>query len=426
MLSDLILEKLQSLPSRYHWALGDGQLLLAVYGNKPMVRTGRGARLGILVKLSQHFGMVWPLLTLVGMVELIKLLLRQHVSVRNRSRKDGNYPARFFVGCGVPNDEKLFLRYSEKQSAGVGRLHQHKIESFAVWHRVGIMSGFRSLFYAVVVARMAIAALPAELASWRVDFLTHIGSKVGYVAYMRSWFDILSIRAGIYLEEVVFTGQNMAAFAAVDVGIRAGYLQHGMITRCEILPAFTSIMALTTSEAAFMRHRLPKAHVTMYSQSRQTLVPSQMAREILIAACPAGYDVRYMLSVMPLVRWATTKKIPIRVRLHPSEDDSCFWSSYEEAGLVTIEKDDVDFFQAIDRLRPRLLVSWVSATLADVLECGVIPVSVSVDDDIHVAELVYPLFQRCLRWPKDFESIERLFDDDEYYASVLSRLRAGL
>lgn len=424
--SDLILDKLQKLPTQYHWALGDGQLLLAIYGNKPMVRTGRGFFLGVLVKLSQCIGMGWPLISLVGMVELIKLLLRQHALVGNKGRNDGDYPPCFFVGFGVGKEEELFLHYSEKQTNRAGRLHQYKIETFAVWHRVSIASGLRSFFYALAVARKALADLPSELANRRDDFLIHIGSKVGYYSYMRSWFELLSIKASANLEEIAFSCQNMAAFAAVDVGIRTAYLSHGMITRCELLPAFTTINVLTTDEAAFMRHRLPKAHVTVYSTSRQTLVPSQMARRILITSCPVGGDARYMLSVMPLVRWAETKKVPVRVRLHPSENNTFFWSNYEEAGLVTIEKGDVDFFQAIAKLRPRLLVSWVSTTLADVLECGVIPVSVCADDDIHVAELVYPIFQRCLRWPRDFESIERLLDDDDHYASVLSRLRAGL
>lgn len=331
----------------------------------------------------------------------------------------------FFVGFGVGKEEELFLHYSEKRTNGVGRLHQYKLDTFAVWHRVGIVPGLRSFFYALAVAKKSVAVLPSELCNRHVDFLTHIGSKVGYYSYMRSWFEILSIRAGANLEEVAFSCQNMAAFAAVDVGIRTAYLSHGVINRCEVLPAFTTVSALTTYDAAFISHRLPKAHVRVYSPSRQTLTPSQMAREILITSCPNGGDANYMLSAIPLVYWANTMKVPVRVRLHPSEDATFFWSNYEEAGLVTIEKADVDFFKAIDRLRPRLLASWVSTTLADVLACGVIPVSVSVDDDIYVAELVYPIFQRCLRWPQDFESIERLLDDDEYYASVLSRLRAG-
>lgn len=421
---DDILDKLQKLPPQYHWALSDAQLLLAIYGNKPTVRTGRLFLLTILVRFSQRIGMVWPLISLIGTVELVKLLVRQHAFKKNKRRNVGVYPTCFFVGFGVAKEVELISNYGKNKANEPGILHQYKIETFAFWHRVDVMSGFRSLFYAIALARQAVAALPAELAYRRVDFLTHIASKIGYYAYVRSWFSILAIRADSNLVEVVFSCQNLAAFAAVDAGILASYFSHGMITRCELLPVFTTVSALTADEATFIRHRLPKAHVTVYSPARQTLVPSQMAKEILIASCPVGGNPRYMLTVMPLIRWAETKKIPVRVRLHPSEDATYFWSGYANSGLVTIEEGDVDFFQAIDRLKPRFLISWVSTTLADVLHCGVIPITACLDDDLYVAELVYPISQRCLKLPKDFESIERLFDDDEYYESVLSRLCA--
>src|SRR3990170_5206829 len=137
--------KLQKLPAQYHWALADGPLLQAISRNEPMVRGILGSRLGSLVKVSQHLGLVWPLLSLVGMVELSRLLLRQRASTRNGSSEDGNYPARFFVGVGAGKEEELFPRYCEKQAGGVGRLDQLNVESFAVWHCVGFVSGLRSL-----------------------------------------------------------------------------------------------------------------------------------------------------------------------------------------------------------------------------------------------------------------------------------------
>jgi hypothetical protein len=417
------LYKLHKLPTQYHWALADGALLLAISRNEPVVRGVRGRWLYGLVKVSQHLGLVWPLLSLVGMVELIRLLLRQRVSTRSGSSQDGNYPTRFFVGFGAGREEELFSRYCEKQADGVGRLDQLNVGSFAVWHCVGIVSGLRSLARALAVARMALAALPPECAPWRADFFTYVGMRVGYFAYMRAWFEILKTKTGTRLDEVAFLTGYIPAFAAVDAGLPTCYLQHGMIGCSTLLPDFTRVEALTADEAAFIRHRLPKTCVTTHSRSRHTLVPSQMAREILVASIYG--DTEYILRIMPFIFWANAMKVPIRVRPHPCED-STFWPSYETAGHVTIEKSDVSFFHAIDRLQPRLVVSWFSTAMDDALMCGVIPVSVCADDDRNVADMIYPLFQRCLRWPQDTESIERLLDDDEYYASVLSRLREGL
>src|SRR3972149_1362887 len=97
----MLADKLQKLPAQYHWALADGSLLQAISRNEPMVRGIRGSRLGGLGKGGQRLGLVWPLLSLVGVVEFIRLLLRQRVSTRNESSQDGHYPARFFVGFGA-------------------------------------------------------------------------------------------------------------------------------------------------------------------------------------------------------------------------------------------------------------------------------------------------------------------------------------
>lgn len=429
---DDILEQLQKLPSQYRWALTDRFLLVSIYRKIPLLRTGRLYLLTILVRLCRPFGMVWPLIYLIGTVELVKLLVKQHVLTKNKRMNGVDYPACFFVGFGIAKESEIIPQYSRRKGGGLGILHQYKIETFACWHRVGVISGFRSLIGTIALAKQAMAVLPVETADWYADFLVYIGSKVGYYAYARAWFAILVDRAGSGLEEVAFSCQNQAAFAAVDAGIRTVYFSHGTINRCELLPAFTTISTLTADEAEFVRHRLPMAHVTVQDIPRKKLAPSQMAREILIATCLLG--VEYIERLDPLMRWAEVNKIPVRVRLHPAEriykDHMFVWAGYVNAGLVTIEDGDVDFFKAIDRVRPRLLVSWNSTTLADVLQCGVIPVTACLDDaaymddDLTVAEMAYPFFRRCLKLPNAFESIERLFHDDEYYESVLSRLIA--
>lgn len=423
--NDLMLaDKLQQLPAQYHWALAEGPLLQAISRNEPMVRGARGRLLGGVVKVSQHLGLAWPLLSLVGLVELLRLLLRQRIAMRKGGSHHDHYPARFFVGFGAGKEEELFVRYCETQADRVGRLDQVNVGSFSVWHGVDIVSGLRSLVRALAVAKMALAALPPECAPWRADFFTYVGMRAGYFAYMRAWFEILKTKTGARVDEIAFLTGYIPAFAAVEVGLPTCYLQHGMIRHSTLLPAFMRVEALTASDAAFIRRRLPKARVTTHARSRQALVPSQMAREILVASIYYP-DPEYISRIKPFVCWANDMKVPIRVRPHPCEDGT-FWPGYERAGQVAIDENDDDFFHAIARLQPRLVVSWFSTAMDDALRCGVIPISVCADDDPHVADMVYPLFQRCLRWPQDADSIARLLDDDEYYASVSSRLREGL
>lgn len=415
---------LHNLPTQHHWIFADQLLLLAVAKGERVVRGVFGSRLGNLVKLSQHLWLVWPLLSLVGIVELLKLLFRQRASLRNSGDRNKYYPECFFVGFGAGAEDELFKRYRENHRGDVKKLNQIEVGSLAAWHSVGIVSGLRALIYALKLARMAITNLPSELAPWRADFLTYIGMRIGYFAYMRAWFGFLKKKAGTCLTEVAFLAADTAAFAAVDAGLPTCYVQHGLLPYSALLPKFTRVEALTVDEADFMRRSLPNANITMCPRQKFTLSPSQMKKEVLITSIYGTAD--YMAgSITPFLSWATGRQLPIRVRPHPCET-STFWSDYEANGAVIIEKDDISFLQSIDRLRPRLNISWFSTTLADALEYGVIPVTVCADDDSEVLNTVYPLFKRCLRWPQDADIMERLLDDDEYYASVWSRLREGL
>jgi hypothetical protein len=413
--------KLQRMPAQYHWVLADEALLLAISRGEPIMRGIRGRRLSGLVKASQRLGLLWPLLLLVGMVELVRLLLRQRTSPRNEVCREADYPMRFFVGFGAGPEEQFFKLYCEEHPGKVARLDQIDISSFAYWHHVGVIQSIRALAHALATARKAVTALPFELTPWRSDFLTYAGMRAGYFAYMSTWFEILRTKAGAHLEEIVFLAADTAAFAAADVKLPICYHQHGLISY-NIQPDFTRVASLTSDEATFLQEVLPKARINLCPGQEPTLTPRKMTREILLASIYG--DTNYMSSITPVIAWARMMKTPLRVRPHPCEKNEC-WTEYEAGGVLTIERTDTDFIQAMNRIRPRLVVSWFSTALAEALEYGVVPITVCAEDDRYVAGTVYPLFRRSLRWPQDVDTMARLLDDDKFYASVISRLREG-
>lgn len=411
---------LQNLPSRYHWAWADEALLRAIPRNEDVARGARGRRLRGLVALGKRLGLVWLLVWLVGLVELTRLVLGQGGSRRNGAHGKGRYPARFLVGFGAGSEEPIFRKYCKDHPGKVGRLDQINVASFAEWHRVGALQALRSLHGALALAREAVDALPPELTRWRPDFLTFIGMRVGYFAYMHAWFEGLKTRAGEELEEIVFLAADTAAFAAVEAKLPTCYHQHGLIP-CAVLPEFARVETLTADEAAFFRSALPSAHISLRPKPRQALTPAQLSKEILVASIYG--DAEYMARIGSVIAWAKSNKIPVRVRPHPCEAGT-FWSAYEAKGDISIEKSDAGIVETIDRLRPRLVVSWFSTVLAEALEQDIAPVTVCEEGDRNAADMVYPLFRRCLRWPQDADMIQRLMIDDEFYESILSRLRA--
>lgn len=413
---------IQELPAQYHWVFADEALLRAISRGEPVARGIRGRRLCGLLKAGQFLGVLWPVLCVVGLAELARLLIQQWSSAGKTRPQRADYPARFFVGFGASAEEQLFNEYAEQYGGNVERLNQIDVRSFAVWHRVGLVAALGALRRSLRIARTAIAEMPEALLPWRIDFLTFAGMQLGYFSYMLAWFEMLKARTAAQVEEVSFLANDTAAFAVVAAGLPACYRQHGRIYY-SIQPNFTQVQALTTDEAAYLRTALPDAHITVRPKPKLTLAPEEMTREILITS--AFYRDHPRMSVIePFFGWAGAMKVPVRVRPRPQEN-STFWSVQAARGAATIERQDSSFEQALERLRPRMVVSLASTTLADALDRGVVPVLLYEEDDRDVGELVYPLARHCLSWPRDGEVMIRLLHDDEFYGTVLKQLRHG-
>jgi len=90
--------------------------------------------------------------------------------------------------------------------------------------------------------------------------------------------------------------------------------------------------------------------------------------------------------------------------------------------MVQIEDADPSFEDALRRLRPRIVVSWYSTALAEALNRGIVPVTVSDESTPAIADMVYPLMDRALQWPRDQARIAELMRDDAVYCATLQSL----
>ena len=415
--------RLQLLPEDCWWSFADSGLLQAIARGEPAEFGKRGARLRTLVGAMTTEALRYRAVRIVGMLQLCKLLARQRQGAS--ARRDGaippHYPPSFFVGFGAGSEEALYDRYVRTHPEGVGLIDQTDVATLGAWHIVGVREAFGSLDAALQRARAAVLALPPEYQRWRLDFLTSVGIRVAPYAFMRAWCEKLRKKYPS-LCEVAFLAADTPAFAAVDAGLPTRCIQHGMIRHSLMLPAFTWVDALTPDEATHFRQRLPSAEIAPQSTAGSEIAPDTMSRGILVASVYLGRA--DMQRVSTLLDWASSIRRDVWVRPHPREDRS-FWNEEPTRSSVGIEDRDASFESALSRLRPRLVVSWYSTALADALAMGILPVSVSAADDPDVADMVYPLYRRCLRWPDDRETIERALVDDDAYRAVLARLRSG-
>lgn len=409
----LLANSLNAAPSEHRWAIADSSLLLAIENGETVRRGPRGYRLWQLLRWSKRFRLNSLVLFATGLVELSKLLVCQ-----GSEGEKAQFPTRVFVGFFAGSEEMLYSRYLGENTVPVAQLNQLDVSTFGRWYRLGLPAAFRAFMAAYRTAMDAISGLPDFLLDRRLEFMTFAAMRLGVYSYMRAWFENLrSCHQSI--QEVCFLSADTPAFAAVDAGLPTRYLQHGLIRNSLILPEFKDVDALTVDEMRHFQNRLPQAKVRL--NAYPNIGSNGLGNGILIASI---YEKRSELElVLPFLEWAREHHIQITVRRHPCED-SLFWSGLAKQHAIRIEDSDSSFEGALKRLRPRLVLSWYSTALADALQCGIIPVTVNDESSQTVKDMVYPLFDRTLQWPRHRDEIVQLLEDNELYRQIIQRLQA--
>ncbi|HTQ98364.1 MAG TPA: hypothetical protein VMH83_00175 [Candidatus Acidoferrum sp.] len=409
-----LIATLQVSPARLRWAYADEALLRSIARRQPLRRGERGRWLYRALMVADCIGCEWLLLLLISWLRVCLL----HLRTLPRTTNDISVATHVFVGFGAGAEEELSRRFAAETGGKVTRLNQTDLRTFAAALPVGYSEHVASLWDAFSQARQALAQLPPQLQAWRLDFLRFVGTRVVDYAYFRVWFGKFAGRnAGGRLATLT---PDTAAFAACDQGLRCLFVQHGLVFHL-LLPDFTEVQALTEDEARWFARVLPMAGVSVHANV--PMLPVEQLQPKLLVASIYG-EASFLARMLPLLAWARERGMPLVVRPHPREDHD-FWRSGTgmEAQQPELDTTRESFIAMLARIRPRLVVSWYSTTLAEALQAGVIPVTVCALDDVNVADMVYPLWQRALQWPRDADSIERLMTDDAFYRDELARLR---
>jgi len=314
-------------------------------------------------------------------------------------------------------EEKLFRHYEANTDPPVARVNQTDPASCGQYQRVRFVRILRAVGRSARQAEQALSRLPPALAPSRDQFLTYAAMRLGDYSFMRAWFESLSARAPRVME-ACFVAADSAAFAAIDAGVRARYMQHGFIRHSLVFPRFAQVDALTTDEGEHFRRRLPGASVDQVEYPE--IGPEGLTSKVLVAS--VYEDTTELQKIHSFLSWARQRAWDVAVRPHPREDRA-FWNTQADGGLFQVTDEDRTFHDALNRLRPRIVASWYSTAVADALNCGIIPVTVSDESTPAVSDMVYPLFKRALRWPQDRQRIAEIMSSDEAYRATLRSLR---
>jgi hypothetical protein len=403
---------LQLLPAAWRWALADSALLQAIAADQPVKRGPRGERLhGWLVR-ADRVGLAIPAMWIVGMTQAVAAWRR------HRSGPAQGVPfGRVFVGFGAGMEDKLFRQYESMVGPSVVRVDQTDPASCGKYQRVAFARIIGAVTRSTRQASKALRGLPPSLAPSCDQFRTFAAMRLGDYSFMRAWFETLNARVP-RVTEACFVAADTPAFAAIDSGLMARHLQHGFVRHSLVFPGFAHVDALTIDEGKHFRRRLPDAIVAQVEYPHIAL--EGLSSAILVAS--VYEETAELQKVQSFLSWAQLQSWGVAVRPHPREDRK-FWTTQVDRGLFQLAEEDRTFHDALKRLRPRIVVSWYSTALADALNCGIIPVTVSDGDTPAVRDMVYPLFKRALRWPQDASRIAEVMASDEAYRAVLQTLQ---
>lgn len=402
------------MPSQYHWCYADEELLRCIATGKAIRRGARGSKMLALVKLAHRLGLESAVIWLVALATLASLLWQQ-----GRATGSVKLPTHVFVGFGAGSELALVEKYRQRHGDDrVVHLNQTDVRTFAHWMPVHWREAVTALHSAHHNAMQALQRLPPVLAPHHEHFATFICIRIAAYVHAGTWFAQWNQRVSGPEKEIAFLAADTTAYAATDAALPTRFIQHGLLTCC-LLPSFVHIDALTIEEAEFYRAALPKAHTRVVT-AQPLLAADSLRNSVLVASC-YGPDNTLAL-INPVLAWAEARRLPVDVRLHPRESGQ-FWQPYVHRGAVSPQNGDTDFVATLQRLRPRLVVSWFSTVLAECLQCDVIPVTVCPAGDHDVEAMVYPLFRRSLCWPADVALIEQLLHDDDLYRKVLVLLQ---
>lgn len=408
----LPIDELARMPGDRRWAVADDALLEALALGQQVQRGPMGRRIRSVLKWADRIGLAGLAVLVIGGLELARLLWRQ-----GGAQARGPVPERVFVGFGAGSEALLFERYCAQEQGPVMRLDETEVSTFGAWHAVKPLHGLRTLWSAYRTASRALAQLPPAFASMRLEFLTFVARRLGRYSYTLAWFKRLHAEHP-HVREVSFLSADTTSYAAVAAGLSTRYTQHGLVRASLLLPDFDVIEALTEEEGRFFQRRVPGARLVMQAYPR--LGTPSLNHGILIASV-YGHEDELSL-ILPALAWARRTGQPVWVRPHPAESRR-FWSPEVLGPDVRIEDSDPSFLAALQRLRPRLVLSWFSTALADALQCGIVPVTVNSEGSAALHDLVYPLAERALLWERHGAQIQRALEDDRFYCEVVRDLR---
>lgn len=401
------------------WAIASCASIRAIAEGRPEHFGPRGRWIRALFELTGIGWLGLQALRLIGLGVVTACWFKSRGVSRCKSMPGG-----LFVGFGAGQEKQMFARIGEESGCNVVHLDQTLPSTFAVITRPPLIWLWRRAWdeAARVTRGLRQSNLP-EIKEHAQDWLTSIAIRIGTYVFFSVWAEYLPSA----IRRIVFISPDTPAFAVLAAARQSNrkmtieFWQHGLLRISVVLPKFDKVVALNKPEAEHIRTVTGCPHVVLVSD--RVALPLATARPILLFASVYDFVGFSKSNHVELLRevfaWAGRQNLQVIVRLHPCEEEG-FWTNF--ASVVTIDRSGGSFEDCLERLAPKLVVSWFSTALVDALKGGVMPVLITPGSEQALADIVFPLDQIAVKWPEEKSQLESLLSGRVLYREqVMSR-----
>ena len=343
------------------------------------------------------------LLKLVSAISLVPVLLSVIIlkwrfdwrfkSKKNRTEK---YCNRIFVGFGAAAEEPMLAWYRDQANDAVAYIDS--ASSLAKWHHVPFFRLISRTKNNLIKGNSALKNLPEELKCLRALLHFSIVKHVALYSYWDVWYSELN-SAAVDIDEIVAIHSGLSTFAAVDNNFKVNFLAHGLIRHSIVFPDFHRVELMTEPEILHVKNRFKNGVNISLQAYRSAGKNSVLKSRIILFIAADGSEQELDLFMRFASRFSSFQ---IKMYLRPRNNGSGNKLVHGEYfSNIKVLCSDGSLLDLLTEIKPKIVVSTASAGLIEAKHIGCIPVTLASANDRVIIDMVFPMLDEFLNWPRD-------------------------
>lgn len=404
-------QKLQTQTDLPLWSLADEAVIYAAFQNKKPSWGRNSKTIRFLISITKRLNLSDHLIFMIGLIKSFLIWKK----IRSKPVNTAHRFEKIFAGFGASSEEHFkeeIKSQSCQSSLWVNWVDYEGIEKLGCPSLMQIISElYKNTFGHTAKFKNAIS----EIQKYELDFLTVSARHIGVYVFFCSYWKNAQLRG---VKEVTLLVPDVPAYACVEAGIKTIFTQHGLFGLSILMPKLQSINAITQIEEDYFRALFPNIDIARVQYDFR--VNENKQHNVIILSLNVSLQERLRIA-KPFIDWARSKNMKIIIRPTSNIIADEMKILQNELPYCIIDDINTSIYKSLETWQPVFVAAWTSTALAIALEYGYLPISFH-----HLKEpwnMVYPLDERVLFWPRDKNQIEESLISNEVYLSQIEQLQ---